>query len=145
MIKIKFKKLNNEAKKPEKKSSGAAGYDLFALPDKDIVIKPFKRVLIQTGISVEIPNGYEGQVRPRSGLALKNGITLLNSPGTIDSDYRGEIGLILINLSNEDFTVKKGMRLAQMLICPVIQTECVMSSELEETKRGKGGFGSTGV
>ncbi len=145
MIEIKFKKNNPGAKIPEKKTSGAAGYDLFANPDTEINIKPFERVLVPTGISVAIPGGYEGQVRPRSGLALKNGITLVNTPGTIDSDYRGEIGLILINLSQEIFTVKKGMRLAQLIISQVIKTSEIIVDNLNETTRGNGGFGSTGV
>ncbi|MEC7574416.1 MAG: dUTP diphosphatase, partial [Pseudomonadota bacterium] len=111
----------------------------------DVVLTPGARTLIPTGLAIALPDGYEAQVRPRSGLALKNGITLLNTPGTIDADYRGEIGIILTNLSEEDFTVERGMRIAQMLIAPVTRLTWNAVSSLDKSERGSGGFGSTGV
>lgn len=130
---------------PAYKSDGAAGLDLCADVPGDLVIHPGEIKLIPTGISLMIPHGYEGQVRPRSGLALKNGITLVNTPGTIDSDYRGVVALPLINLGKEPYTVKRGARLAQLVLQEVVraQIECVDS--LEETARSQGGFGHTGV
>lgn len=131
---------------PEYKTAGAAGADLYAfLPEETVVIEPGKRAVIPTGLFFEIPEGYEIQVRPRSGLAAKNGVTVLNTPGTIDSDYRGELKVILINLGDDSFSVKNGDRIAQMVIAPVIQAEFLQVSELSETDRGNGGFGSTGV
>ncbi|MED5358178.1 MAG: dUTP diphosphatase, partial [Pseudomonadota bacterium] len=109
------------------------------------VLAPGARTLIPTGLAIALPDGYEAQVRPRSGLALKNGITLLNTPGTIDADYRGEIGIILTNLGQEDFTVERGMRIAQMLIAPVTRLTWNAVSSLDNSERGSGGFGSTGV
>lgn len=140
MIKIKY--INNS---PMYQSLEAAGADIKADIEKDIVIKPFQRVVVPTGIYLEIPIGYEAQVRPRSGLAAKHGITVLNSPGTIDSDYRGEIKVILINLSDEEFIIKNGERIAQMVIAPVVQADFVKDTVLNDTSRGSGGFGSTGV
>src|SRR5690606_9652532 len=110
-----------------------------------IVLKPFERVLVKTGLFIELPVGYEAQVRPRSGLALKKGITVLNTPGTIDADYRGEIGVILINLSNEDFVIENGERIAQLVIAKYEQAELIEVNVLSETQRGAGGFGSTGI
>lgn len=130
---------------PAYATSLSAGMDLTAAIDQPIVMKPFERVLIPTGLAIALPAGYEAQVRPRSGLAAKNGITVLNSPGTIDADYRGEIKAILINLSNEDFTIERGMRIAQMVIAKHEQAEWSQVLELDETSRGAGGFGSTGT
>jgi len=128
---------------PEYKSSLAAGVDLMASGSGEI--KAGEYALVKTGISIELPEGFEAQVRPRSGLALKQGVTVLNSPGTIDADYRGEIGVILINHSKETFTYSKGDRVAQMVVAPVVQAEFVQVGELSDTVRGAGGFGHTGV
>ena len=123
----------------------SAGMDLRAyLPEGAIVIKPLQRVLVPTGLFMEIPEGYEGQVRPRSGLAIKNGITVLNTPGTIDADYRGEVKIILINLSDTDFTINSGDRIAQIIFAKCEQMEVVNVETLSETERGAGGFGHTG-
>jgi len=130
---------------PDYESAGAAGMDLRAFVDNEINIPPMGRARIPTGLFIEVPEGYEAQVRPRSGLAYNNGITVLNSPGTIDSDYRGEVGVILINLSAESFTVKNGERVAQMIISPVTRAQVIEAELLSETKRGSGGFGSTGM
>jgi len=130
---------------PKYESSGAAGMDLRAFLEADLTIPPLGRVRVPTGLWIEVPDGYEAQVRPRSGLAYNNGITVLNSPGTIDSDYRGELGVILINLSAEFFTVKTGDRIAQMVISPVTRAQVIEVELLSETKRGSGGFGSTGI
>ncbi len=123
----------------------AAGMDLVAAIDTDIVLKPLDRCMVATGLSIALPAGYEAQVRPRSGLAAKNGITVLNSPGTIDADYRGEIKAILVNLSNEEFKIERGMRIAQMVIAKHEQAAWSVVAELDETARGVGGFGSTGT
>lgn len=130
---------------PEYKTAGAAGADLYAFLNSPVTILPGKSAMIPTGLFFEIPEGYEIQVRPRSGLAAKNGVTVLNTPGTIDSDYRGEICIILINLGEKDFTVNNGDRIAQMVIAPVIQADFSIVNELSQTERGSGGFGSTGV
>ncbi len=123
----------------------SAGMDLRAyLPDGELVIKPMQRALVPTGLFMEIPVGYEGQVRPRSGLAIKNGITVLNSPGTIDADYRGEVKVILINLSESDFVINSGDRIAQLVIAKCKQMEVVEVETINETERGAGGFGHTG-
>ncbi|MCX8164231.1 MAG: dUTP diphosphatase [Aquificaceae bacterium] len=122
----------------------ASGMDLLAAVSEPVLLKPLQRALIPTGIAVEIPPGYEAQIRPRSGLAIKHGITLLNTPGTIDADYRGEIKVILINLGEEDFLVRRGDRIAQMVICPVVKVDIEEVQELSPTERGDGGFGSTG-
>ena len=130
---------------PNYETVNSAGMDLRAyLPDGQIVIKSMQRVLVPTGLFMEIPVGYEGQVRPRSGLAIKSGITVLNSPGTIDADYRGEIKVILINLSDTDFIINSGDRIAQLIIAKCKQMEVVEVESLSETKRGAGGFGHTG-
>ncbi len=123
----------------------SAGMDLYANVDENVIIKKGEIALIGTGICISIPQGYEAQTRPRSGLALKHGITLLNSPGTIDADYRGEIKLILINHGDTDFTVERGMRIAQMVISKVYTPEFIETETLDETKRGDGGFGHTGL
>ena len=142
---IRFKKQLASLALPEYASSGAAGMDLRAFVESDITIPPLGRARISTGLFIEVPDGYEAQVRPRSGLAFNNGITVLNSPGTIDSDYRGEVGVILINLGAESFTVKNGERIAQMVISPVIRAQVSEAEFLSGTKRGSGGFGSTGM
>jgi dUTP pyrophosphatase len=123
----------------------SAGVDLEAAVDAPVTLKPGARMLIPTGLAMALPEGYEAQIRPRSGLAYKNGITVLNSPGTIDADYRGEIKVILANLGTEDFTVERGMRVAQMVIAPYTQVAWNVVEELDETARGAGGFGSTGT
>ena len=123
----------------------SAGVDLRANLSNDVIMKPMERTIIPTGLFIEIPVGYEAQVRPRSGLAIKKGITVLNTPGTIDADYRGEIMIILINLSNETFVVKHGERIAQMVIAAHEQAQWKLVEDLSETDRGAGGFGSTGV
>lgn len=129
---------------PEYKTKGAAGCDVCALLDESVTLKPMERALIPTGLCFAIPEGYEIQVRPRSGLAIKNGITCLNTPGTIDSDYRGEVKVILINLGNEEFTINSGDRIAQLVVSPVTLGKFIPVNELDETERGEGGFGSTG-
>src|SRR6056297_3079112 len=123
----------------------SAGMDLHAFSEDEIIIKPLQRTLIHTGLYIELPQGYEAMVRPRSGMALKHGITVLNAPGTIDADYRGEVGVILVNLSNEDFIIENGERIAQMVIAKHERAEWKTVEELSETLRGEGGFGSTGV
>lgn len=135
--------LTNEAKLPTYKTHGAAGMDLCST--EAVRLAPLERKLVPTGVRMAIPEGFEGQVRPRSGLALKHGIGLVNSPGTIDSDYRGEIGVILVNLSNEHVALAAGERIAQLVICPVTRARLNTVEELEQTTRGEGGFGSTGV
>lgn len=130
---------------PNYESSGSAGMDLRANLTEPVIIKPLERAIIKTGLFIELPIGHEAQVRPRSGLAAKKGITVLNSPGTIDADYRGEIGVILVNLSNEPFTVENGERIAQLVIARHERAEWLAAEELTETSRGEGGFGSTGV
>ena len=132
---------------PTYESAGAAGMDLRAAIEdgEQLVIRPFKRMLVPTGFIFEIPHGYEGQVRPRSGLAFTYGITCLNTPGTIDSDYRGEVKVLLINLSEGDFLIERGMRVAQMVIAPVTQVVIEEASLANDTPRGAGGFGSTGL
>jgi len=140
-IKI-INKSNNPL--PAYETSGSAGMDLRAFVSEEIELKPLERKLIPTGLFLEIPEGYEAQLRPRSGLAFKHGISLPNTPATIDSDYRGEIKIALINLSTEVFIVKNGERIAQMIIAKHEQAELIQVEELNETKRGEGGFGSTG-
>jgi dUTP pyrophosphatase len=130
---------------PHYETKSSAGMDLKANLDKEITLKPLERIIVKTGLFMALPQGYEAQVRPRSGLAIKNGITVLNAPGTIDADYRGEIGVILVNLSNADFTINDGDRIAQMVIAKYKQANWIEVKSLDETKRGKGGFGSTGV
>lgn len=129
---------------PAYETASSAGMDLRAFIDADVVLKPFERKLIPTGLYIELPDGYEAQIRPRSGLAIKSGITVLNSPGTIDADYRGEIKVILINLSQDDFTIKSGERICQMVIAKHEKAEFVEVNEISETERGAGGFGHTG-
>ena len=130
---------------PEYETSSSAGMDLRAyLPEGPITLKPMQRTLVPTGLFMEIPEGYEGQVRPRSGLAIKHGITVLNTPGTIDADYRGEVKIILVNLSDTDFVINSGERVAQIVFAKCEQMEVVNAETLSETERGEGGFGHTG-
>lgn len=144
MIKIKVVNKGNQ-QLPEYATPLSAGMDLRANIGEDIVLKPMERRLIPTGLHIALPEGYEAQVRPRSGLALKHGITVLNSPGTIDADYRGEICVLLTNLSDKDFTITDGERIAQMVIARHEQGEFVIVDELDATLRGEGGYGHTGV
>ncbi len=137
--------LEEIARVPQYATEGAAGADLFAALAEPVVIAPMARALIPTGVRIALPQGYEAQVRPRSGLAIRYGITCLNSPGTIDSDYRGEIKVILINLGEEAFIVEHGQRIAQLVIAPVVRATFVSTKDLEGTFRGSGGFGSTGT
>lgn len=132
---------------PAYESTGAAGLDLRAAlaPGETLVVAPGARAAVPTGIALQLPSGYEAQVRPRSGLALRHGVTVLNSPGTVDSDYRGEVTAILINLGSEPFAIARGDRIAQMVIAPVTQAVLVQTTALDETTRGAGGFGSTGI
>ena len=134
-------------KLPEYETKNSAGMDLMAAiaDGEKLVLTPGKRLLVPTGFAMALADGYEAQVRPRSGLAWKNGITVLNTPGTIDADYRGEVKVILVNLSQEDFAITRGMRIAQMVIAPVTQITWNKQDTLDETVRGAGGFGSTGV
>ncbi|UTC63568.1 dUTP diphosphatase [Treponema sp. OMZ 787] len=140
-----FAKLKEGAVLPEYKTSGSAGADLRAFIEAPIILKPMQRCLIPTGLSVELPKGIELQVRPRSGLALKHGVTVLNTPGTVDSDYRGELAVLLINLGTEDFKIENGDRIAQAVIAQAIQADFVQKDELSNTERGTGGYGSTGI
>lgn len=130
---------------PSRASAHAAGFDLRAAVDQTVTLEPGARALVPTGITMAIPPGYEGQVRPRSGLAVKHGVALLNAPGTVDADYRGEIKVIVLNLGREPFSIARGDRIAQLVIAPVIRCELEEVAELEETIRGAGGFGSTGT
>jgi dUTP pyrophosphatase len=133
---------NNEL--PSYSTEHSAGMDIRAFLEEDLVLKPLERKLVPTGLYLEIPEGYEAQIRPRSGLAIKSGITVLNSPGTIDADYRGEVRVILVNLSSDDFIVKSGERICQMVIARHEKVTWELSDELENTNRGEGGFGHTG-
>ena len=144
MVKVLIKKLSPEVKLPSYKTSGASGMDLMAFIKSSITIKPKTSCLIPTGLSVAFSKDYEVQIRPRSGLAAKNNISVLNTPGTIDSDYRGEIKVIIYNHGNKDFLVNNGDRIAQMILTPVVKMELEEANDLPETIRGEGGFGSTG-
>ncbi|MEL6916118.1 MAG: dUTP diphosphatase [Bacteroidota bacterium] len=130
---------------PHYETSASAGMDLRAYISEPITLEPLGRTIVKTGLFIELPIGYEAQVRPRSGLAAKKGITVLNAPGTVDADYRGEIGVILVNLSNENFTIENGERIAQLIIAKHERAEWIEVKELSDTSRGSGGFGSTGV
>ncbi|MEL3905963.1 MAG: dUTP diphosphatase [Treponema sp.] len=143
-IKI-FTVLKKDAGFPEYKTSGSAGADIRACLSEAVILQPMERRLIPTGLAVEVPAGYELQVRPRSGLALQHGITVLNTPGTVDSDYRGELCVLLINLGTEAFTVRHGDRIAQAVIAPVVQADFIPADALSKTGRGAGGYGSTGI
>ncbi len=129
---------------PAYQTADAAGLDLCAALDTPLVLAPGERKLIPTGLALAIPRGFEGQVRPRSGLALKHGVTVLNSPGTIDADYRGELGIVLINHGAEPFVVEPLSRIAQLVVCPIVQARPTLVTQLDDTKRGAGGYGSTG-
>lgn len=144
MVEIKIVNASRHAL-PQYETSSSAGMDLRANIDAPIVLKPLERAMIKTGLFIELPVGYEAQVRPRSGLAAKNGITVLNSPGTIDADYRGEIAVILVNLSNQEFEIEDGFRIAQLIIARHERVEWKTVETLGTSDRGSGGFGSTGV
>ena len=145
MTKIQIKKLSNSVLLPKYETLGSSGMDIAAHIGENVIINPGEKALVSTGLSVAIPRGYEIQIRPRSGLAAKKNITVLNTPGTIDSDYRGEIKVILINLGKEKFIVENGERIAQMVVCPVVQADLEETEELADTERGSDGFGSTGT
>jgi len=145
MTKIQIKKLSDSVSIPKYETSGSSGMDIAAHIENNIIINPGEKALVSTGFSIAIPRGYEVQIRPRSGLAAKKNITVLNTPGTIDADYRGEIKVILINLGKEKFTVENGERIAQMVVCPVVRAILEEVKELSDTQRGLGGFGSTGT
>jgi len=141
---VKVKKKDERIELPRYESPGAAGMDLKAFINADVTLPPLGRAKIPTGLFIEVPTGYEAQVRPRSGLAVRHGVTILNAPGTVDSDYRGELEVILVNLGSEPFTLKNGDRIAQMVISPVFRASLRETDSLSETERGSGGFGSTG-
>ncbi len=141
---VQLQALRPDAKLPRYMSAAAAGADLSAAIDEALVLQPGQRAAIGTGLAMAIADGYEGQVRPRSGLASKHGVTVANAPGTIDADYRGEVKVLLVNLGNEPVRIEPGERIAQIVIAPVVQAEFVAAEELSETERGAGGFGSTG-
>ena len=144
MIKVKLINKSNNPN-PSYETEGSAGVDLRAFTEEDVVIKPMERKMIHTGLYMQIPEGYEGSVRPRSGLAIKKGITIINTPGVVDEDFRGEICVLLVNLSDEDFVIQNGDRIAQMLFKPVERAIFAEVRELDETERGDGGFGHTGI
>lgn len=141
---LKIKRLTHNKILPEYKTEGAAGMDLSAAIEEPITLKPLERTLVPTGIKIELEHGYEAQVRPRSGLSIKHGITLINCIGTIDEDYRGELCVPVVNLSNEEYTIQPQERIAQMVIARVEQAKIEVVTELSDTERGEGGFGSTG-
>ena len=145
MTKILIKKLSKTAIIPKYETQGASGVDISANINEDLTLATNESTLVPTGIAVSIPQGFEIQIRPRSGLAAKKGISVLNTPGTIDADYRGEIKVILINHGNEPFVIRNGDRIAQMVVCPIVQAKFEQVDELSDTERGSGGFGSTGV
>ena len=145
MTKILIKRLSKEVSLPKYETKGSSGMDLAANIETNVNLDPGKSAIIPTGLMVAIPEGFEIQIRPRSGLAAKKNISVLNTPGTIDADYRGEIKVILINLSNNKFVIEKGLRIAQMVVCPVIKAHLEEVDELNDTFRGDGGFGSTGT
>lgn len=144
-MKIKISLLSDLARLPEYSTAHASGMDLCAATKAPSILTPGQIKLIPTGLAVEIPPGYEGQVRPRSGLALKHGISIVNAPGTIDADYRGEVGVILINLGKKNFIIQPGDRIAQLVISPLVKAKLVQTKSLNSTTRGKGGFGHTGI
>ena len=144
-VTVKFQRHADSVVLPDYATPGAAGMDIAAHLDTAVTLAPFARAAIATGFSMQLPSGYEAQIRPRSGLALKHGVTVANAPGTIDSDYRGEVAVILINLSQQDFTITPGMRIAQMVIAPVTHCRFEDTLQLDMSDRGAGGFGSTGL
>lgn len=141
---LKILKLNEDVTVPCYQTEGAAGMDLCAFLEQPVTLKSLERKLLPTGLKIEIPHGYEAQIRPRSGMSIKHGITLVNCVGTIDEDYRGEVCVPVINLSTEEFTINNGDRIAQMIIAPVTKAKIEVVQELSDTQRGEGGFGSTG-
>jgi dUTP pyrophosphatase len=145
MTKILIKRLSKEVSLPKYQTSGSSGMDLAAYIDNNMKLEPGRSIIVPTGLSVSIPKGFEIQIRPRSGLAAKQNISVLNTPGTIDADYRGEIKVILINLGDQVFVVENGSRIAQMVVCPIIQARLEEVDELNDTIRGSDGFGSTGT
>lgn len=145
MKKLKIERLPHNQGMPFYATKGAAGMDLMAAIEQDITLAPLERKLIPTGIKIELPTGYEAQIRPRSGLSIKYGITLINCVGTIDEDYRGEVCIPIVNLSNNPYTIKPQERIAQMIIAPICQVEIEEVTSLQKTERGEGGFGSTGL
>ena len=145
MTEILIKRLSKDVALPKYQTDGSSGLDLAAYTDKQIKILPGKSEIISTGLAVAVPKNFEIQIRPRSGLAAKSQISVLNTPGTIDADYRGELKVILINLSDKVFVVEKGLRIAQMVLCPVVKATLKEVTNLEDTERGSGGFGSTGI
>lgn len=144
-MKVKFKKLDNNIETPQYATEQSAGMDLRAVLDEPVTLRSLERKVVMTDLSIALPRGFEAQVRPRSGLAAKHGVTVLNSPGTIDADYRGNIGVILVNLSTEPFTINNGDRIAQIVVSKYERVEWVEVDDLDETERGSGGFGSTGL
>ena len=145
MVKILIKRLSSNVSMPQYKTEGSSGMDISAFVENEIILKPSEKKIIPTGIKLKVPKGYEIQIRPRSGLAANNDITVLNTPGTIDSDYRGEIKVILFNHGKNIFKIKNGLRIAQMVLCPVIEAKLSEAEIIDETERGEGGFGSTGI
>ena len=143
MVKVKVQKIKDNATIPKYAHEGDAGVDLHST--EDYVLKPGERILVSTGIKIAVPKGYEAQIRPKSGLALKHGITVLNTPGTIDAGYRGEVGVIAVNLGKEDYKIEKGKKIAQMIVNKVEEVEFEEVDELDNTTRNEGGFGSTGL
>ncbi len=144
-MRVRFKLLSPNAVPPQRMTPHSVGWDLSAALSEDMILSPGGRAAVPTGLALEIPVGYEGQVRPRSGLALKHGLGVLNSPGTIDADYRGEVKVILINSSADEMVIRPGMRIAQLVICPVAQAEFEQCDELASSQRSDGGFGHTGI
>ena len=144
-VTVKFQRHADDVVLPDYATPGAAGMDIAAHLDTAVTLAPFARAAIATGFSMQLPSGYEAQIRPRSGLALKHGVTVANAPGTIDNDYRGEVAVILINLGQQDFTITPGMRIAQMVIAPVTHCRFEDTLQLDMSDRGAGGFGSTGL
>lgn len=145
MLPLRVRRLRpSDVPLPAYQTAGSAGLDLSADVTEPLVIRPGERRLVPTGLAIALPPGHEGQVRPRSGLALKHGVTVLNAPGTIDDDYRGEVGVVLINQGQEPFTVERGQRIAQLVVCPVTKVAPILVETLDETERGTGGYGSTG-
>jgi len=142
---LKIKRVRGSAELPQYMTSGAAGMDLSAALTEPLVLEPRERALVPTGVAIELPQGYEGQVRPRSGLATRHGVTVLNAPGTVDADYRGEVNVVLVNLGKEVVQIEPHMRIAQLVVAPVSRLEILEVQQLSETSRGVGGFGHTGA
>lgn len=145
MTVLKIERLPNNKHLPEYKTDGAAGMDLYAAIEEPITLQPLERALVPTGLKIELEHGFEAQIRPRSGLSINHGITLINCVGTIDEDYRGEVCVPVVNLSNDTYTILPDLRMAQMVIAPVVQAKIEVVSKVSDTKRGTGGFGSTGA